>query len=226
MMRRVLSVAAVTAAISLAAPVASSAQTYSPSYQYGQSATSGDFVTGRIGASQPYNVWIGGLHITTHDGTVITPQGATLQPGLRVRVWGYWNGNGTFEANQIDVVPSMASAYSNPTYAQPSTYVPPSTFSTPYVPPYAANTYAQNGYGYSTDKDYLTGLVSNAQPYNVWVGSGNTGLHIRLHDGTVINPTGITLQPGMRVRVWGHWNANGTYEADQIDVVNPGDFPY
>jgi hypothetical protein len=49
---------------------------------------------------------------------------------------------------------------------------------------------------------------------------------VTLHDGTVINPTGITLESGVRVHIWGHWNGNGTFEANQIDVVNPGEFGY
>ena len=45
------------------------------------------------------------------------------------------------------------------------------------------------------------------------------GPHVHLHQGTVINPTGITLQPHMHVEVFGHWNDNGPYHADRIDVL-------
>lgn len=55
---------------------------------------------------------------------------------------------------------------------------------------------------------------------------GNNGQYngneqrIHLHQGTVINPRGTTLQKGMQIRISGHPNADGTFEADRIDVVN------
>jgi|ERR1700688_2054138 len=209
-MRRILYLAAVAAIALLAVPPVSSAQPYSP-YQYGQYAAQ-DYITGRVGAFQPYNLWLGGnngLHVTMHDGTVINPTGTTLQPGMRVRIWGYWNDNGTFEANQIDVGPPGSSVYSYP------------------VQPYAPSAYVRASYDVpSTYPDYMTGTVSAFQPYNVWLGRGSNSLHVTMHDGTVINPTGITLQPNMRVRIWGQWNGNGTFEANQIDVVNASAFDY
>jgi len=42
---------------------------------------------------------------------------------------------------------------------------------------------------------------------------------IHLHQGTVINPRGTTLRNGMQIRVSGHPNADGSFEADRIDVV-------
>ena len=48
---------------------------------------------------------------------------------------------------------------------------------------------------------------------------GARNASIRLHPGTVINPTGATIQPGMRVRVTGHPNGDGSFEADRIDLV-------
>lgn len=40
---------------------------------------------------------------------------------------------------------------------------------------------------------------------------------VSLHDGTIINPTGITLQPGFRVTIYGRPNGN-TFVADEIDT--------
>lgn len=40
---------------------------------------------------------------------------------------------------------------------------------------------------------------------------------VRLHQGTIINPTGLTLQPGMRVTIFGY-NAGAWFEANQIDT--------
>lgn len=44
--------------------------------------------------------------------------------------------------------------------------------------------------------------------------------HITLHDGTVINPTGIKLVEGMKVTMWGRTNGS-TFEAYRIDVSPP-----
>lgn len=41
---------------------------------------------------------------------------------------------------------------------------------------------------------------------------------IRLHQGTVINPRGWTLEPGQTVDVVGHTDSDGTLEADVITV--------
>lgn len=62
----------------------------------------------------------------------------------------------------------------------------------------------------------IYGWISGAQPFNVWLYQGP---HVHLHQGTVINPTGVTLQPHMHVEVFGHWNDNGSYHADRIDVL-------
>jgi hypothetical protein len=40
--------------------------------------------------------------VQLHQGTVIAPVGASLQPGMRVVIHGYWN-NGVFFANRIVV---------------------------------------------------------------------------------------------------------------------------
>ncbi len=49
------------------------------------------------------------------------------------------------------------------------------------------------------------------------------GRNIFLKDGTVINPTGTRLQPGMHIYVYGVRGGNGAINATRIDVV-PG--PY
>ena len=41
--------------------------------------------------------------------------------------------------------------------------------------------------------------------------------HVTLHQGTIINPTGIRLQPGYPVTISGRTNGS-TFEADQIDT--------
>jgi hypothetical protein len=46
------------------------------------------------------------------------------------------------------------------------------------------------------------------------------GRTIFLGDGTVINPTGIQLQPGMRISIMGSPAGNGNINAGQIDIMN------
>lgn len=51
--------------------------------------------------------------------------------------------------------------------------------------------------------------------------------HITMHEGTVINPTGIKLVEGMRVTIYGNTNGS-TFAANRIDVSPPnyGGNPY
>ena len=63
----------------------------------------------------------------------------------------------------------------------------------------------------------ISGSVSSFSPYNLYLSNGT---HVQLHNGTIINPTGNNLAPGTRVRVIGNWNADGTYNANEIDVTN------
>lgn len=76
-----------------------------------------------------------------------------------------------------------------------------------------------NNGGYNSNGGQLTGTVSSFSPYNLYL---NNGLHVELHNGTVINPTGTNLTPGQRVRVIGYRNGDGTYTANEIDVVGSG----
>ena len=67
----------------------------------------------------------------------------------------------------------------------------------------------------------LTGTVSSFSPYNLYLSNGR---HVDLHNGTVINPTGTNLSPGMRVRIVGNQNSDGTFNANEIDVVGNGGY--
>ena len=62
----------------------------------------------------------------------------------------------------------------------------------------------------------MEGTVAEFWPYNVDLFGGR---HLALHHGTIIRPTGITLQRGMQVRVVGRWTRDGSFRADEIDVV-------
>jgi hypothetical protein len=43
------------------------------------------------------------------------------------------------------------------------------------------------------------------------------GLRVRLHQGTVIHPTGATITPGQFVIVRGHWVGNH-FDADEVRI--------
>jgi hypothetical protein len=82
---------------------------------------------------------------------------------------------------------------------------------------YGNNGYGNNGYsnnGYSNGQ--LSGVVSSFSAFSLNLSNGP---HINLHQGTIINPTGTTLRPGMNVAVLGHSNQDGSFEADQINVM-------
>jgi hypothetical protein len=87
-----------------------------------------------------------------------------------------------------------------------------------YNSPY--NGYYNNGY-YNNTPYYgagrsgeISGIVSAFSPFNLYL---DRGTHVELHQGTIINPTGIGLQPGMRVTVYGNWNSDGSFYANEIN---------
>ncbi|MFN2461383.1 MAG: hypothetical protein ABR591_11945 [Candidatus Velthaea sp.] len=71
------------------------------------------------------------------------------------------------------------------------------------------------GYSARQRSARVSGIVSSFSPYNLYL---QRGTHVELHRGTVINPTGIALRPGMRVSIIGNWNADGTFNANEIDA--------
>jgi hypothetical protein len=79
--------------------------------------------------------------------------------------------------------------------------------------PYQGGPY--NPQNYVRVRNEVSGRVTAFEPYNLWL---DRSLHVVLHHGTVINPTGITLRHGMEVVVLGHWNRDGSFEANQVDV--------
>jgi hypothetical protein len=82
--------------------------------------------------------------------------------------------------------------------------------------------YNNGGYNngnYGNRGGQLSGQVRSFSPYNLYLSNGT---HVMLHNGTVINPTGSNLTNGERVRVIGNWNQDGTFNANEIDVVGNG----
>lgn len=76
--------------------------------------------------------------------------------------------------------------------------------------PFAAS--AQNGQYASR-----VGLITDVQDTQVTLDSGMT---IYLHEGTVINPTGVKLYRGMRVRVYGMRQSHYRLDAHRVDLID------
>jgi len=75
----------------------------------------------------------------------------------------------------------------------------------------------RRGYGGERREQTLSGEVAWFRPYHVGL---IRGPQVYLHNGTVINPTGIELRPHMRVTIYGRWTNDGNgFVADRIDVT-------
>lgn len=64
----------------------------------------------------------------------------------------------------------------------------------------------------------VRGWVSNFDRFSMTVRADGRVVPVNLHQGTVILPTGLTLQPGMFVNVDGFW-VDGGFHADRIVLV-------
>lgn len=64
----------------------------------------------------------------------------------------------------------------------------------------------------------VRGTVTYFNAFTLTVRVDGRQIPVHLHQGTIINPRGLTLQPGMYVRVFGFW-ANGNFQADRIGLI-------
>jgi hypothetical protein len=64
----------------------------------------------------------------------------------------------------------------------------------------------------------LRGTVTYFNAFTMDIRSAGEVVPVHLHQGTIINPRGLTLEPGMYIRVFGFW-ANGNFEADRIGLI-------
>lgn len=76
--------------------------------------------------------------------------------------------------------------------------------------------------GYYGARADISGVVTYFNRFDLRVRIGGSDQFVRLHQGTIINPTGISLRPGMRVNVSGMRDRNGTLDANRIDVQRRG----
>lgn len=86
------------------------------------------------------------------------------------------------------------------------------------------NAYGHQGYdnrgpgAFQGRQTQISGVVTSFDRFDLRVRTGNRDRHVRLHQGTIINPTGITLRRGMMVSITGVRDRNGTLDANRIDV--------
>ena len=73
----------------------------------------------------------------------------------------------------------------------------------------------------------LGGTITAARPYHVTIRTrAGRSVELTLHNGTIINPRGTTLSPGMRVAVRGVPGPDGAVVTDEVDVrVGPPPAP-
>ncbi|HXP92952.1 MAG TPA: hypothetical protein VN905_05740 [Candidatus Binatia bacterium] len=76
----------------------------------------------------------------------------------------------------------------------------------------------------SASAQYLPGgeirgtVASINSTFNISVDDANGGIdNVELHQGTIINPTGLTLEPGMPVTIVGYGDG-GQFDANEIDT--------
>ena len=105
-----------------------------------------------------------------------------------------------------------------PAAAQQSQYGEQPTYSQPYSQPPAPP------YGH---QDKITGTVSGFDGQWIVYMHDDRGYtdHISLHQGTIINPTGIKLLEGMKITIYGYANGS-TFDANRVDVAYSPYSPY
>jgi hypothetical protein len=102
--------------------------------------------------------------------------------------------------------------------------------------PIAAQAQDAPSYAQQVDPSYTNGgdenihgrIVDFDGGYNLEVRDDRGFIdNVQLHDGTIINPTGLDLAPGMVVSILGY-NAGGFFAANEIDTpyTFEGDVPY
>lgn len=68
------------------------------------------------------------------------------------------------------------------------------------------------------DQEIRGRVIALSGDYDLTVRDQNGYIdHVRLHEGTIINPTGLTLAPGMVVSILGY-NAGAYFSANEIDT--------
>ncbi len=83
--------------------------------------------------------------------------------------------------------------------------------------PAAAQTYYQAPVRPAERAHELRGVVTSFYRYEMSVSSRGQNVPVQLHQGTIIEPVGASLPPGVRVTLRGYWS-NGVFVANRIVV--------
>jgi hypothetical protein len=87
--------------------------------------------------------------------------------------------------------------------------------------PIAGFAQGYNNGAYHGHRTQTSGVISNVTSGAITLRSGQT---IFLRNGTVINPTGAHLRPGMQISVTGTRTGNGNVNANEVDVAYHGHY--
>jgi hypothetical protein len=111
------------------------------------------------------------------------------------------------------LLPAVAYAQYEPSYGQPQGYgQPPQGYGQP------PQGYGQPQYGQPQGETIHGRIYSINATFNITVTDDNGYMdNVDLHQGTIINPTGLTLAPGMEVTIAGYGNGSA-FEAMEIDT--------
>ncbi len=64
----------------------------------------------------------------------------------------------------------------------------------------------------------VRGWIATFDRFSMTLHAAGRRVQVNLHQGTVILPTGLTLEPGMHVNVSGYWT-DGGFHADRIILL-------
>ncbi len=74
---------------------------------------------------------------------------------------------------------------------------------------------------YGVDPNHSRGHVTYFRRFDLQISMPlNAYRDIHLHQGTVINPRGATIEPGQLIDVVGHANHDGSLDADTITIIH------
>jgi hypothetical protein len=107
-------------------------------------------------------------------------------------------------------------AFADPSPAPHGLQIPPSVLNNPYV---QSVINALGGVLQSTNGNSAFGKVTYFKRFELQVQTAPSVFReIHLHQGTIINPRGASITPGMIVSASGSAQSDGSLNADQIDI--------
>jgi hypothetical protein len=107
-------------------------------------------------------------------------------------------------------------AFADPSPAPQGLQIPPGVLNNPYV---QSVINAVGGMLQSTNGNSAFGKVTYFKRFELQLQTAPSVFReVHLHQGTIINPRGATLTPGMTVSAHGNAQSDGSLNADQVDI--------